>query len=150
MLVGATIDESYRTRAGHCVWQAANISSVLDALNIKNYIIQILFQNFHHIVYLPQYDLIVSNGGVVSNIENRYSYLGISFISSEGKWAHPILHTYIGTLSPEESVNALNFLKEKIDGGIEFRGIMGAGSFVSWPELISGLENEEWTPFKLP
>jgi len=150
MLIGTTIDESYRTRAGHCVWQAANISSVLDALNIKNYIIQILFQNFHHIVYLPQYDLIVSNGAVVSNIENRYSYLGISFISSEGKWAHPRLYTYVGTLSPEESVNVLNFLKGKIDGGIEFRGIMGTGSFVSWSELISGLENEEWAPFELP
>jgi len=149
MLVGQTIDECYRTRAGHCVWQAANISSVLDALNIRNYIIQILFHNFHHIVYLPQYDLFVSNGAVVSEIENKPPYLGISFISFEGKWAHPRLYTYVGTLSPEESINVLNFLKEKIDGDIEFRGIMGT-YFASWVELISGLEEEEWTPFELP
>jgi len=153
MLVGSTIDESYRTRAGHCVWQAANISSVLDALNIKNYTIQILSQNLNHtILYLPpQYDLIVSNGAVVSkSIENRYSYVGIGFISSDGKWAHPRLYTYAGTLSPEESINVLNFLKAGIDGGIDFRGIVGAYDFVSWSELISGLENEEWTSFELP
>jgi hypothetical protein len=153
MLVGYTIDESYQTRAGHCVWQAANISSVLDVLNIKNYIIEILYQNFHHIVYLPRYDIIVSNGAVVSVAavkENKPPYFGISFISSEGKWSHPRLNTYVGTLSPGESINVLNFLKGKIDGDNELRGITGVSSFVSWPVLISGLEKEEWTPFKLP
>jgi len=150
MLVGKTIDESYRTRAGHCVWQAANISSVLDALNIKNYIIEILFYYSHYIVYLPHYDLLVSNAAVVSEIENKPPYLGIGFISSEGKWSHPRLYTYVGTLSPEESINVLNFLKEKIDGDIEFRGIIGTSSFASWSELISGLEKEEWIPFELP
>lgn len=135
MLVGKTIGESYRTRTGHCVWQAASISSVLDALNIRNYIIQYLFRNYHHIVLLPQYDIIVSDGAVPVIPENWPSSLAINFISTEGKWAHP-RYTYIGTLSPEESINVLNFLEEKIH--------------VSYSNLISRLEEEEWTPFKLP
>ncbi len=150
MLVGKTIGESYRTRAGHCVWQAANISSVLDALNIKNYIIQIFYHNFHHVVYLPRYDLIVSNGAVFTEIENKPPYLAINFISSEGKWSHPRLNTYVGTLSPEESINVLNFLKGKIDENVDIRGIEGTYSFASYSELISGLREEEWTSFKLP
>lgn len=135
MLVGKTIGESYRTRTGHCVWQAASISSVLDALNIRNYIIQYLSRNYHHIVLLPQYDIIVSDGAVPVIPENWPSSLAINFISTEGKWAHP-RYTYIGTLSPEESINVLNFLEEKIH--------------VSYSNLISRLEEEEWTPFKLP
>lgn len=135
MLVGKTIGESYRTRTGHCVWQAASISSVLDALNIRNYIVQYLFRNYHHIVLLPQYDIIVSDGAVPVIPENWPSSLAINFISTEGKWAHP-RYTYIGTLSPEESINVLNFLEEKIH--------------VSYSNLISRLEEEEWTPFKLP
>lgn len=135
MLVGKTIGESYRTRAGHCVWQAASISSVLDALNIRNYIIQYMFRTYHHIVLLPQHDLIVSNGAVSAIPENMPSSLAINFISSEGKWAHP-RYTYIGTLSPEESINVLNFLEGKFH--------------VSYSNLISRLEEEEWTPFKLP
>lgn len=141
-LVGKTIGESYRTRAGHCVWQAANISPVLDALNIKNYVIQTRFPHAfysHHWVLLPHYDLIVSNGSVsvipeIEEIENMPSYIAVKFISSEGKWAH--LDIYIGTLSPEESINVLNFLGEKF--------------CISYSDLISRLKEEEWTPFKLP
>ncbi|MEA1904745.1 MAG: hypothetical protein U9M97_02545, partial [Candidatus Hadarchaeota archaeon] len=153
MLVGKTIGESYRTRAGHCVWQAANISSILDALNIRNYVIQALFYHFHNFVYLPHYDLFVSNGAVVSEIENMPPYLAISFIDCEGKWAHPRLYTYVGTLSPEKSIDVLNFLKEmfyEIDPEIDVRGVAGTYSFVSWGELISGLKEEEWKEMELP
>ncbi len=161
-LVGKSIGESYRTRAGHCVWQAVNISSVLDALNIRNYIIQVVSCESHHAVtYLPDYGLFASNGAAVPEVlvskwltfENIPSYFGISFVSYEGKWAHPRLYTYFGTLSPEESIEVLNSLKEvfhEIEPEIDFRGVAGAYSYVTYSELISGLEEEEWTPFKLP
>jgi hypothetical protein len=162
MLIGKTIGESYRTRAGHCVWQAVNISSVLDALNIKNYMIQVVsYHSRHAVTYLPDYGLFASNGAAVPEtlvpkwitFENIPPYLGISFVSCEGEWAHPRLYTYFGTISPEESIDVLNFLKEvfhEIEPEIDFRGVAGAYSYVTYSELISGLKEEEWTPLELP
>jgi hypothetical protein len=161
-LTGETIDESYRTKAGHCVWQAANISAVLGTLNINNYIVQgfLATEGYHHSVYVPKYDLVISNGAIQSKRGTVLSYgkygdpfCAINYISHKGEWAHPRVGSYLGTLSPNEAINALNYLKNIYNDDI--RGLSGTGEYfsvVSYSALISGLGEEQsnWGTIELP
>jgi len=150
-LVGQTVDECYRTRAGHCVWQAASIAAVLDALKVSNYTIEGYDASLprpHSWVYLPEYDLTVSDGMIVSHGTVLVSTLNaVMNINHGGKWAHPVLNFYIGILSPEESINLLNYLKSVHNDDIKgFRD----SSVIPYSELISGLTQEHWIAIELP
>jgi hypothetical protein len=154
-LVGQTIDECYRTRAGHCVWQAASIAAVLDAINVSNYTIEgydASLPNPHSWLYLPEYDIIVSDGMIESYGTVLVSTLNaIININHGGKWAHPVLNFYIGTFSPKESVGLFNYLKSIHDDDIKGLGVINTGfSVVSYSELISGLAQEYWMSIQLP
>jgi hypothetical protein len=152
MLVGQTIDECYRTRAGHCVWQAVSIAAVLDAINVSNYTIggfDVSSQVGHTWLYLPEYDLTVSNGTIYAHgtVLTYPSINAVNNIDHGGKWAHLVLNYCIGTISPQESINLLNYLKSVHSDNIEgFNGL----SVVPYPELISGLAQEYWMSIQLP
>ena len=152
MLVGQTIDECYRTRAGHCVWQAASIAAVLDAINVSRYTIEgydVSEPAGHSWLYLPEYDLTVSDGTIYGHgtVLTYTSINAVTNINHGGKWASVMLNYYVGTLSPEESINLLNYLKNVHNDNIEgFNGL----SAVPYPQLISGLTQEHWATIELP
>lgn len=151
MLVGQTIDECYRTRAGHCVWQASSIAAVLDAVNISNYVIEgyEVLRGFHSWVYLPEYDLIVSDGRIyVHDTVLFYPFRAVRNINCEGKWAHPVLDSYVGTLSPDESIDLLNYLKSIHNDDI--KGLTSDLSVIPYSKLISDLTQERWIVIELP
>jgi hypothetical protein len=152
-LVGQAIDECYRTRAGHCVWQAASIAAVLDAINVSNYTIGGYYVSSqiigHSWLYLPEYDLTVSNGTIYSHgtVLTYPSINAVNSIDHGGKWANTVLNYCIGTLSSQESINLLNYLKSVHKDNIEgFNGL----SVVPYPELISDLAQEYWMSIQLP
>jgi len=155
MLVGQTIDECYRTRASHCVWQAASIAAVLDAIKVSNYTIEgydASLPELHSWLYLPKYDLTVSDGMILSHGTVLVSTLNaIININHGGKWAHLGLNFYIGTLSPKESIDLLNYLKSIHGDDIKgLRVINTSPSVISYSELISGLAQEQWMTIELP
>jgi len=156
MLVGQTIDECYRTRTGHCIWQAASIAAVLDAVKMSNYVIEgyaeeyYISPRFHSWVYLPEYDLIVSDGKIYGHgTVLFYPFCAVRSISFEGKWAHPMLGSYVGTLSPEESIDLLNYLKSIHDYDI-IKGLTSDDLVIPYSELISGIAQEQWMTIELP
>jgi hypothetical protein len=173
-LVGNTVDETYRTLGSHCVWQATNFASVLDAIEIENYMIEQCPRrgdepNFsggrlHTTVYVPKYDLVLGNGVIESVVYNRQntvlSYFSekeprtvIRFIGYKEKWAFPILDGYYGTLSPMESLDIFNVLKGAHNDNIEGMKTQLAGyHVVSFPELTEGLlvEEQRFNPAEVP
>jgi hypothetical protein len=173
-IVDYTIEESYYAYAGACYVQAYNIASVLDILEIDNYVIEGLepssfltgMWGAHHSVYIPEYDTIVSNGAVFHSVPTaqRYNttltyysddkpFSAISEISHNGKWALPVPDRYAGTLSPKEVIEILTYLKSVHND--EIKGVKDVGKekvAISFEELVKKLEEEEksWSPVVLP
>jgi len=74
-LVEQTVEESYTTKAGHCIVQAANLAAVLDLARIDYYWLQGFadpstlegpYPHGHDWLYIPDYDLTISNGKIES------------------------------------------------------------------------------------
>ncbi|MGD2247053.1 MAG: hypothetical protein PVF58_01510 [Candidatus Methanofastidiosia archaeon] len=125
MLVEQTIDESYTTKAGHCIVQAANLSAVLDLGGIDNYWIEGLTNKWglpgHDWLCILGYGAIISNG-VWSPKGPLYTNI-IDFIGFKEKWAY-IEGEWTGTASPEELIEMLNGLDEFYEEEILiYRGI---------------------------
>jgi len=150
-LSGQTIDECYRTRSGHCIWQAASISAVLDAMELNNFIISGYSPGevSHTWIYVPEHDLVVSDGRPSIREVMFPGYAVIIFISQRGKWAHPVAGYYGGTLSPKETISMLDYLSSL--HGENIQGFNGY-SVITYTELIERLnrDQEYWRPIELP
>lgn len=164
-LVGQTIDECYRTQAGHCTWQSASMAAVLDLAGMDSYLIEgvvcegDLKWAGHHTVYVPKYDLILDNARIgerntVLSRSGNAKFGAIRYISHEGKWANPWIGAYVGTLSPKQLIQTLSYLKSLHDDDI--RGLrLTPGlppEFISYSELTEKLNQEQgsWRSFELP
>lgn len=160
MLVGQTIDECYRTQAGHCVWQSASLAAVLDILGMDNYIMEGLDAELfsaHTTVYVPKHNLILNNGrirerGTVLSRGQKGPFSAVRYISHQGKWANPMIGAYVGILSPKETAAKLQYLRSLHDDAI--RGIVMKPQRYSIPyeEFVKRLNDEQegWKPIELP
>ena len=161
MLNGLTIDECYRTQAGHCVWQSASLGSVLDILGIDNYTTEGVTSDMtlaHTTVYVPKHDFILNNGrimerGTVLSSAGKEPFCAIRYIRHGGKWANPMIGSYTGTLSPNNTTDILRYLKSLHNDDI--RGIIlkpGVRSSMSYDEFIKSLSDEQrnWKSIELP
>ena len=121
----------------------------------------------HDFIYVPQYDLIISNarpgtlrgviGGTVIDSGKVGKFKYIAFIEHDGKWAHLwrmfTCSPFYGTLSPNETTKILEYLK-----GIHGDDIQGrkceARKLIKIPfeqvkqQLIK--EQKGWQPYELP
>lgn len=161
-LVGQTIDESYRTKAGHCVWQSSNLASVLHILGLDYFILEgldTISGGFHTTVYVEEYGLVFSDGHMESHRNTVLSHEAaqgkafspIKYVSYKGKWAFPQLGRYYGTLSPSELTEILQRLqslhKDDIKG---LRGDYLNKDVISFAELIEGLRTTSWNQVSIP
>lgn len=178
MLYGNTVDETYRSRGSHCVWQAENLAAVLDAMGIDNYVMELGVSTngvidgsqWHHTVYVPQYDLVIGNGVVETLVYNHPSSLVsyvdqntprsiIRFISHGGEWVALVISGnpkeiyYWGTISPNQLPDVLIHLTN-IHGNI-LQGLVINGDkswAISMDEFVSdlGALQSSYSPAKLP
>ena len=163
------IEHAYRTRAGHCVVQSAAMGAALELSGIDCYRLQGFATSNgkvagHDFIYVPQYDLIIHNGSALSKggtvicpakIGGDYRYL--DFIEHEGKWAYiwrmSNCSPFYGTLSPNETIEILDYLKGVHNDDIQGRR-WEKGRFIKIPyeQIKQQLtkEQDRWQPYKLP
>jgi len=116
-LVEYIADESFRTKAGHCMTQACIISSILNIIGIDNYLLEGEVPGSHHYVYIPEYDFTFDNGRIQS-CKNTIHWNGprgnkvTARLHYKGKFASLIAGGhYSGSFSPVEAVEILDKLK---------------------------------------
>jgi len=115
-LVEYSVDESFRTSAGHCMVQGMLMSAILDLAGINNYLMEGEVPGSHHYVYMPEYEFTFDNSRLKSNRNNVM--LGwprgnkvIARFHHNGKFCSPIADGhYSGTFSPKECVAELDYL----------------------------------------
>jgi len=165
------LEDSYRTHAGICVEQAANIGAALELAGIDSYTMEGLssYDNMrygHDFIYIPKYDLIISNGCIRPASQTNtvldwafgrpeYPYRCLDFIEHNGKWAAWIYPDYLGTLSPEETLGIIIHLRgihgDDIQSGV--RPSLGKEpQIISFEQLKQYLlkQQENWAPYQLP
>ncbi len=167
------IEHTYRTRAGHCVVQAAAIGAALELAGIDRYRLQGFATSDgkvagHDFIYVPKHDLIISNGTILNitlNISGTVicpcGDLGglkyIDFIEHDGKWAY-LWRTFncspfYGTLSPNETIEILDYLKGIHNDDIQGRKFERR-EFIKIPfeqvkqQLVK--EQGRWQPYEPP
>jgi hypothetical protein len=166
------IEHAYRTRAGHCVVQAAAIGAALELAGVDRYRLQGFAISgdkvfAHDFVYVPEYDLIISNarpgtligrvGGTVIDSCKVGKIKYLDFIEHNGKWAYlwrwPICSPYYGTLSPQETIEILECLRTIHNDDIQARTLKG-NKFIEIPfgQIKRQLtkEQKQWQPYNLP
>ena len=162
------IEHAYRTHAGHCVVQSAAIGATLELAGIDRYRLQGLATSdgrvaSHDFIYVPQYHLVISNGiietsGTVicpSKLGGGYKYL--QFVEHNGKWAYlwrtSICSPFYGTLSPNETIEILDYLRsihnDDIQGGRREGGRLIAIPFEQVKQQLAE-EQKRWHPCELP
>jgi len=116
-LVEYSIDESFRTNAGHCITQACIISSILEIAGIDHYLIEEEVPSSHHYIFVPDYEFTFDNGKLQSS-QKTIHWNGprgnrvIARFHYNGRFASPIAGGhYSGTFSPDEAVNVLQRLQ---------------------------------------
>jgi hypothetical protein len=125
--VEQTVEESYTTKGGHCIVQTANISAALDLADVDNYWIQGYVDSTkvggsppfgHDWVYVPDYDLIISNGGIESygtilcyHPTKKVPHDRIGFVGLRDGWAYVAGLVFLGTLQPAELIEMLEYLR---------------------------------------
>ncbi|MGC1121751.1 MAG: hypothetical protein WBA22_11725 [Candidatus Methanofastidiosia archaeon] len=125
-LVEQTIEESYTTKAGHCIVQAANISAALDLAHMEYYWVEgysekiVSGPNGDDWLCIPAFDGTVSNGLYLPGKQlllNRINFVAINDI-----WAYVReLERWVGTASPEELVAILTKLDDFYEEEIYIR-----------------------------
>ncbi len=163
-LVEYTIDESFRTNAGHCMVQSFIISSVLNMAGVDNFLLEGEVPGSHHYVFVPGYGFTFDNGRLQSSI-NTMHWNGprgnkvTARFHYNGKFASPIGGGhYSGTFSPSETVELLKRLKsyhnDKIliycDGDHETKHPRINEEDIPRTENFEILLDEEWEEIKLP
>ena len=115
-LVEYSIDESFRTSAGHCMVQGMIMSAVLEMLGIDNYLMEGEVPGSHHYVWVPEYEATFDNARLKISMKNvildwpRGNKVLARF-HHDGKFCSPIAGgEYSGSFSPEECVEELDKL----------------------------------------
>ena len=149
--------------------QSAAIGAALELAGIDSYRLQGFATSngeaaAHDFVYVPQYDQIIHNGfmpnvkGTMicpSKIGDGYKY--IDFIEHDGKWAYLwrlyYCSPFYGTLSPNETMEILDYLKGIHSDDIQGRKVERR-QFMKIPfeQVKQLLVNEQggWKPYELP
>ncbi|KYK36607.1 MAG: hypothetical protein AYK18_02620 [Theionarchaea archaeon DG-70] len=117
--VEQTAEESYTTTAGYCIVQASNISAALDLAHIDHYWIQAFSTSGgHDWLYIPEFDVIVSNGlmfsahnSILCYSEEEGSYNLIDFVGFRNEWVYFKDLKLRGTIPPEDFVEMLKELE---------------------------------------
>ena len=149
-----TIEDSYRAKTGHCVVQAANLMAALNLAGVECYRLSGIEPHGHDWLYVPEHDVIISNGNIAEHGKVIWEKSKIfRFISYQEKWARALPYTsYIGTLPPKETVRILEYLSsihnESFYGGRKFNKKFEKVSFEELIESIEGKE-KEWRPLTL-
>jgi len=111
-----SIDETFRTRAGHCVTQSCNISSALTLAGIDHYVLEagrIHDSETHHYIFVPEVDAIIDDGRIISSqntvLYPRETITGgflnvIIYLCHQARWANIIRNNYSGNIPPAEAV----------------------------------------------
>lgn len=175
-MVRGDLEDSYRTRGQACVETAANIGAALELAGIDSYRMEGLADSGnnwhgHDFIYIPRYDLVISNGCIRKNASEddtvldcdgdnlKYPYKYIDFIEHDGQWAH-IYPDYLGTLSPQEALEIITYLRgihgEDIQGGRKppsgdemWQGKLEAIPFDQLKQYLLE-QQQDWTPYQLP
>ncbi len=169
-----SIDETFRTGAGHCVTQACNLSSVLTLAGIDHYVLEAGRPRdglTHHYIFVPECDAIIDDGRIMSSqntvLYPRETIMGgflkvILYFNHEGRWAKLIRNNYSGNVSPHEAVEEISKLRQINDDTfccLSPEGILAISkSDAVSKELMDehiteGLEQlkeEKWKPIELP
>jgi hypothetical protein len=151
-LVEQTVEESYTTKAGHCIVQAANISAALDLAHIEYYWVEgyteriVSGPNAHDWLCIPTCDGTVSNGLYLPGkalLLNR-----IDFVANNDIWAYiKELERWVGTASPGELIDMLTQLDDFYEEAIYIREAgsdytyLGARS-IPLEDFIASLESD--------
>ena len=154
-MVEYLIEDAYRAKTGHCVDQSANLMAVLNLAGVEcNRISAVSVLNIvHDWLYIPKYDIILSNGKidtfnkVIWTTRDGKKLNIIRFISYRDNWSLILPYNYYtGTLSPEETINILQYLRsvhdEDIYGGIK---IGGEWQTISFNKLIRTIESKKYS-----
>jgi hypothetical protein len=111
-----SIDESFRTSAGHCMVQGMIMSAVLEMLNIDNYLMEGEVPGSHHYNWIPEYEATFDNAKLKMSMKNvmldwpRGNKVLARF-HHNGKFCSPIAGgEYSGTFTPQECVEELDKL----------------------------------------
>lgn len=154
-LVEQTIEESYTTKAGHCIVQAANLAAVLDLARIDYYWLQGFadphtlegpYPHGHDWLYIPEYDLTVSNGKIESyRTILCYQSKGvpfdrIDFVGTPEQWAYFPELQLVGTLSLKELIEILRKLIAFHEEEILILEIAESGKGISVEDFAALLE----------
>mgnify|MGYP006279265131 CR=1 FL=1 len=115
-LVEYSIDESFRTSAGHCMVQAMIDSAVLEMVGIDNYMMEGEVPGSHHYVWIPEYEATFDNNRLKISMNNvildwpRGNKVLARF-HHNGKFCSPIAGgEYSGSFSPKECVAEIDKL----------------------------------------
>jgi hypothetical protein len=111
-----SIDESFRTSAGHCMVQGMIMSAVLEMLGIDNYLMEGEVPGSHHYVWIPAYEATFDNSKLKMSMKNvmldwpRGNKVLARF-HHNGKFCSPISGgEYSGSFTPKECVEELDAL----------------------------------------
>ena len=163
-LVEYSIDESFRTSAGHCMVQGMIFSAILEMLNIDNYLMEGEVPGSHHYVWVPEYEATFDNAKLKMSVGNvmlnwpRGNKVLARF-HHEGKFCSPIAGgEYSGSFSPEECVAELDKLEAKYgntliiyaNGKHETQPTVDNRNNRALTEDYHQLLNEEWEDLVLP
>lgn len=147
------IEDSYRAKTGHCVTQAANLMAVLNLAGVDCYRLSALKPHGHDWLYVPKYDVVLSNGRVEKSGSVLCEQRILRFISHDDKWAYFFPYDfYAGTLPPNQTVEILQYLKsvhnEDFYGGVKIESELKE---VDFKKLVSSIarKNQAWQVLKL-
>lgn len=150
------IDDSYRSRGGHCVSQSINLSAVLDLAGVQNCVthFETGMRRTHHFICSMDGDFVIDNG-IVNYFAKDHEKTGdwgplLSF-SKQGNWASTVRGKVYGSLSPREILEALEEIKRCICGRFELR-FLKDDQVMSYDAFAEHLASEEakWKPVELP
>ncbi|MBU7041907.1 MAG: hypothetical protein HXS45_13935 [Theionarchaea archaeon] len=127
-LVEQTVEESYTTKAGHCIVQAATISAALDLAHIEYYWVEgfaeqsVSGPNAHDWLCIPACGGTVSNGLYLPG--KRLLLNRIDFVADNDTWVYiRELERWVGTASPGELIAMLRRLDDFYEKEIYIREV---------------------------
>jgi len=163
-LVEYSVDESFRTSAGHCMVQGMIQSAILEMLGIDNWLMEGEVPGSHHYVWIPEYEATFDNAKLKMSVGNvmlnwpRGNKVLARF-HHNGKFCSPIAGgEYSGSFSPEECVAELDVLANTYGNVIP---IYANGKHETEPTVLNRnnraitedykvILKEEWENLQLP
>ena len=158
------VEHAYRAHAGHCVCQAASLGAALELAGIDHYRFQgcTASGDGHDFIYVPPFDLVISNGqiecsGTVVCPSGADAFKYIDFIEHDGKWAYlwrlMARSPCYGTLSPEETIKILDYLRSIHNDDIQsWKMVSGKFTIIPYSDVKQQLLSlqSQWQPYQLP